>query len=390
MLAAELARRGDQVSILARGSADPVSQARTVRERLRDGTRVHRLVGGMAEPEPAFDGALEPLVAAALAEATPDVVHVLHLAGLTPTLPELAARRGAALVVSLQDFYFVCPLAHLQKRSGELCAGPDGGRECARSCFADGRSETLGRWVSRARRFEALLALAQRVICPSRYVESYFGPVLADRSRTAVIPNPVADAVLAPVTPNGSRAKERGTLTVAFLGAVCAHKGAHVLLDALARAELPSVDLRLLGVVAESRYAASLRARAETLPRVQLTMHGRYSPVELRGLLADVDCVVAPSQVPETFSITTREALAAGLPVLVSRLGALPEAVAEGENGFVVAHDDPSELALRLRELAFDPALLERLRQGASATRVTTAREHADAVRALYEEALAG
>jgi len=98
--------------------------------------------------------------------------------------------------------------------------------------------------------------------------------------------------------------------------------------------------------------------------------------------------VITPSQVPESFSITTREALTRGIPVVVARLGALPEAVAEGENGFTCDPNRPDELAAILRRLAEDEGLLLRLREGARRSAVLTASEHMWAVRAVYEEAI--
>ena len=82
------------------------------------------------------------------------------------------------------------------------------------------------------------------------------------------------------------------------------------------------------------RYVAGLRRQAADVPGLRLEVHGTYEPHELPGLLADTDCVIVPSLVPETGGLVPREALALGVPVLVSRLGALPELVTEGENGF--------------------------------------------------------
>jgi glycosyltransferase involved in cell wall biosynthesis len=98
--------------------------------------------------------------------------------------------------------------------------------------------------------------------------------------------------------------------------------------------------------------------------------------------------VVVPSLVAETGGLVPREALALGVPVLVSRLGALPELVTEGENGFTFDPHRPAELADRLRRIASDEGLLTRLRDGARRTSVVTTARHAAAVRAVYEESL--
>ena len=185
-----------------------------------------------------------------------------------------------------------------------------------------------------------------------------------------------------------ARAGGEQRLTLAFLGAVDPHKGIHVILQALRLADLGPVELRLLGKVADYGYAGELRRLAALVPGLELRLYGAYGPSELSDLLHDVDGVVAPSLWPETFSITARETLAGGIPILVSRLGALPEAVAEGVNGFTFDPERPGQLAALLERLARDVDLLPRLREGARASRVLSAAEHAGLVRAVYAEAI--
>jgi glycogen(starch) synthase len=66
---------------------------------------------------------------------------------------------------------------------------------------------------------------------------------------------------------------------------------------------------------------------------------------------------VLPSIWPETFSIVLREALSAGLPVVASRIGAIPELIRDGENGLLVSPGSVDELAAALERLAREPGL---------------------------------
>jgi glycosyltransferase involved in cell wall biosynthesis len=170
---------------------------------------------------------------------------------------------------------------------------------------------------------------------------------------------------------------------------VTPHKGPHVILEALRIADLGRVDLLVLGQSDPNKreYVAELRERAATIPGLQMRLYGSYQRAELPHLLRDVDCVVVPSLVPEAGPIVPREALARGVPIVAARLGALPELVAEGENGFTFEPTRPGELAAILRRLARDEGLLDRLRQGVRNTPVVTVAGHAEAVRAVYREA---
>jgi glycosyltransferase involved in cell wall biosynthesis len=75
---------------------------------------------------------------------------------------------------------------------------------------------------------------------------------------------------------------------------------------------------------------------------------------------AAFDAFVLPSA-NEGTPVTTIEALAAGTPVVATRVGGVPDVVRDGEDGFLVDPGDVDELAERLAALAHDPALRERM-----------------------------
>jgi glycosyltransferase involved in cell wall biosynthesis len=179
-----------------------------------------------------------------------------------------------------------------------------------------------------------------------------------------------------------------GPLALAFLGPVLAHKGLGRLLEALALARLDAVELTTFGPVEDAAVARELYSRAAEIPGLRFRMYGEYEPEELPLLLEETDCVVVPSQWPETFCLVAREAHVRGLPAIVSRIGALPDGVIDGENGFTFDPDRADELAGILRRLAAEPELLERLREGARRTPVPTLREHVTGLREVYREAL--
>jgi glycosyltransferase involved in cell wall biosynthesis len=136
-------------------------------------------------------------------------------------------------------------------------------------------------------------------------------------------------------------------------------------------------------------YVQRLRNQAAHIPGLRMRFYGAYEINELPWLLRDVDCVITSSAWPEAFGIVTREALRRGIPVIVSRVGGLTEAVVEGVNGFAFDPEHPEELGALLLRLTREQDLLPRLRRGAQSTPVLTTAEHALAVRAVYIEAQA-
>ena len=75
---------------------------------------------------------------------------------------------------------------------------------------------------------------------------------------------------------------------------------------------------------------------------------------DLGPLLAAADAVVVPSIADESLPLTVLEAMAAGVPVLASRLAGIPEAVQDGVTGRLFEPGDAGALASLLRELAAD------------------------------------
>jgi glycosyltransferase involved in cell wall biosynthesis len=385
-----LVELGDSVTFVTRRVREH-GEPRRLREQLPNGATHYRLAGGTRPFEGflAHHESLEREFTAALVETDPDVLHVHHLFGLSPRFIAMARALSVAVVVSLHDYYFACPLIVLRKRSGEICDGPDGGRECASTCFAGEGEAGLVRWGLRAAYFRSLLQLANRFVAPSHYMASFFERYGVDGRLMRVVENAVVVPSRSRAAPERSTPSQRGCLNLAYLGTVAEHKGVDVVLEALRLAQLGPVSFIVAGDVPVQGYGRRLQAEAGTIPGVDLRLHGRYELGDVPGLLEEIDCVVIPSQWPETFAIVAREAFTRGVPVVAARIGGLPEAIEEGSNGFTFAPDRPDELARILTALAGDAELLRSLRAGARETKVLSSTRHAELVRAVYHEAVA-
>jgi hypothetical protein len=122
---------------------------------------------------------------------------------------------------------------------------------------------------------------------------------------------------------------------------------------AAACARLASRNPELLLVVA----GAGGRARTGAIPRIDL---GPVGAADKASLYRSVDVLALPS-LAENMPNVVLEAMAAGVPVVASSVGALPEMIDDGESGFLVAPGDVDTLVERLERLVRDPALRARL-----------------------------
>jgi L-malate glycosyltransferase len=121
-----------------------------------------------------------------------------------------------------------------------------------------------------------------------------------------------------------------------------------------------ALRLRILG---EGPQRAELQALAVSLgiaPQVEFVGYIRHE--EVVRWLQGFDVFVAASRLDsESFGVAVVEASACGLPVIVTRVGGLPEVVSHGHSGLVVEKDDPQALAQAMARLVADRGLRELL-----------------------------
>lgn len=356
MLSADgLTRLGHEVTVLTRRpTAAPALPRREDVE--LDGVQTVLVVGGALAAHGASQRAMERIFLRCLIEHDYDAVLAVHLKGHSPDYVRIAQDQGIPVVVELHDYYFACERAHLEREDGDLCAGPEGGRACWEHCRSD-RSQPG--WAQRVASYRDALRRADAVLCPSRQVASYFSALFGP----GVEPEVLGSGIVPQQALGIWRPPLPGSLRLASVGAVIRHKGAHAVVRALALARLESADYTLFGVV-DPAYLSEVRDQAKAVANLRLRAYGPYELAELPYLLATVDAVVVPSLVAESYSLVAREAVSLGVPVLGAREGALAEFVRDGENGYLFDPRRPASLALILRDLAKDPAELERLREG--------------------------
>lgn len=359
--ARSLLAAGHEVTVLTRH--DSKAPPQPILERTeQNGVNVAVVTGGgpLLSLFPKLAPRLESLFEMTLLRANPDVVLISHLVNHSPGYVPVAHRWGVPVVMELHDFFSVCERAHLERPSGELCGGPAGGSACAAHCFP-GQDRSRERWALRTHMFRRALEEAEALISPSEFVADYFRQTLGSRMPPLHVLGNGVDLTPAPGTALSPMRQSRAPLHLACVGAVTAHKGIHVLIEALRLARLGEVRVTVIGEIHPS-YFRSIAAAASQVPDLEFRAYGQFTPFELPFLLADVDAVVIPSVVWETYSIVARESLACRVPVIASRIGALPEAIRHGENGLLVEPGSALDLATTLQLL--DEDHLAALRSG--------------------------
>jgi len=346
-----------------------------------------------------------------LAERGTDVVHSFHLRHLGADLIDRVVEQRRGLIVSLMDFWFLCPRVILMKSDGSTCDGPpDGGRGCLpchteplaneldaslvkdeiERLHAASRGESKAGWELRAKvatmleRPEYLrerLAKADTIVAPTEFLRGVFAKNGAPEDRMRHLAYGVDTGALADEVAR-LRPAER-PLTFGFFGTYSPHKGPDVLVRAMQKV---NGDCR---VVLRGRstdfaeFSASLAEEAKKDSRI--TLAGPYAREELASALAEIDVLVVPSTWHENAPFVVLEARAAGLPVIASRFGGLVEVVDDQVDGDLFASGDADDLAQRLQRLVDEPNRLQRYRDAVQPPK--TLQSAVDEFEELYREA---
>jgi glycosyltransferase involved in cell wall biosynthesis len=153
---------------------------------------------------------------------------------------------------------------------------------------------------------------------------------------------------------------------VGTVGTVCRTKGTDVFVEAaaLARAARPELHFEHIGQSGLDHDAAFARRMTRLLEQGPVTMLGRRPATD--GLARWETFVLASRQ--DAFPLATLEAMAAGLPVVATRVGGVVEQIEHLETGVLVPPGDPRSLAEWIVRLHEDRSLAERLGRAASKT----------------------
>lgn len=266
----------------------------------------------------------------------PDIAHIhLYLNGLSVSVLPVLKEYGIPVVMTLHDYREICPSYLLLDKRGNICEKCVNGNylncmftRCSKGSFVESSLLSLEMYYRRT--MYPSEKYVDRFVCVSDFVSRKcreFNPAIGEKSM--VIKNPVS-------IPENTT-KERGKYLLYF-GRLSREKGIPILLEAIKN--LPGITLKIAG--AGDLKFENISANAEFL--------GFKHRDELDRLIREAMFTIVPSQWYEAFGLSCAESLATGIPVIASNIGALPEIVRHGENGFLFAAGNAEELRKTIEE----------------------------------------
>jgi len=378
---------GHEVSILT--AHDPVSGDHTLRgvhHTEHEGiplVEIHYSLG--TAPQPARYEYENPYAArkikGELRRFKPDIVHVAHAMKLSGACLEACDSLRIPFIVTLCDFWFLCPRHTLLRSDGALCEGPSDIKACVRCLHHthDFPDTWMVRYFTRRRPsyLHKVLLKARRIIALSHFQKEMFVRNGFPEDCIEVRGHGIETAGF-----ELERKRATGTPKVVFIGNLVEHKGVHILLEAVSRLkDLPFECLIYGSFDGVNGYGARLKRLAGSDPRIRFM--GAFASDETGKILSGASVLALPAQWYENDPLAVKAALYGGVPILASNIGSLAEMVKQGYNGFLLPPGDVDAWARGLKEVLGSEAMRQ-LR----GEKIKTMDEHAAEIFTIYRQEL--
>jgi glycosyltransferase involved in cell wall biosynthesis len=397
-LAKTLLKRGHDIHVLcADGWSIGESYWNGVTEEIYQGLNVHRIrlnwLKAMNPNQALYDSySVEVWLDEFLKKYPFDLVHVTSPITLGVGIFRSVKRADIPLVLTLTDFWFLCPSIQLIRSDGNLCDGITSAKEC-QSCLLGnshlyqnlqkiaipkpiqsnvlevfshitfiankrGFRGMLLDMKERKRTLPSALRLPDLILAPSAFVQKMF---FQDLSISIRVLSHGHDLTWLKDYQNKTPSDK---LRIGYLGQIQPTKGIHILIQAFKMAGLgDKACLDIWGDLTKDRiYTQRIQELCAGQPLINL--HGRYDHNNLASILAEIDILVVPSIWYENAPLVIQEAFAAKTPVIATNLGGMAEVVHQEINGLLFERGDAADLARQLRRITLEDGLVELLQQG--------------------------
>ena len=281
-----------------------------------------------------------------------DLIHVAHPMRLA-SFTEAALESKIPYLLTLTDFFLICPRVVLKTNSEILCDGPDGGERCGIVCH-EIPIEIIKHRLSKAK---DILFGAKGVVSPSTFLASVFKKEFPEL-KIRILPHGLD---YRSVRENKRICRKGEKVILGYCGSIQPHKGVHVLIRAFRELNTENAELRLYGKWENEHYLRYLKDLMGEDKRIVFC--GEYEGEEVGEVLNGIDVLIVPSLCYESYSFVIHEAFACNVPVIASNIGGLAEKVKEPITGFTFRVGDHEDLAKKLRYVVEESDQLNELKR---------------------------
>jgi len=281
----------------------------------------------------------------------PDLIHVGHPMRMYEFI-NAAIDLRIPYIMTLTDFFMLCPKIILTPNDHSICGGPNGGLACHELC-----SELDGSFIkNRLNKSEIILRKAKALIAPSNFVTTKYKKEFNDLNF-----NIIQHGIQHQYIKKNNRIYNQGDeIIFGFAGTIIQHKGVHLLVNTFKEINNQNIKLKIYGSGPKD-YLDQLHTLINKDARISIC--GEYTSDRLGDIFKGIDVVIIPSMCYENYSMVLHEAFASDIPVIATNLGGLAEKVEDGFNGFTFPMGNSEELNNKITIINKDPTILNRLKK---------------------------
>ncbi len=325
-----------------------------------------------------------------LSEWQPDITHITSCLTLSASVIQAIKSKQLPVVLTLTDYWFICPKLSLVRNDGTLCDGRTSSWDCLQCMLWDtkiyrGLSATLPEkstaiildWASkqalinrlpglrgmaldmahRKNFLTAMLTLADCVTAPSSCLRDIIkASGIAKQIKVVHSGHHLAWVETMPK----KRLAEK--IRIGYIGQIIPVKGVHLLLSAFVSTSISDqAGLSIYGDISKAPdYVEELKSLAKDNDK-SIKFCGAFPHEQLGEILSEIDILVVPSAWHENNPRVIQEAFASKTPVIASNVGGITEFVKHEVNGLVFERNNVADLAHQLWRIVTEAGLLERL-----------------------------
>jgi glycosyltransferase involved in cell wall biosynthesis/SAM-dependent methyltransferase len=273
-----------------------------------------------------FDEQLSEIMETILADEPFDLIHCCHLMRIGEIVRS-AQKRKIPVILTLTDFWLMCPRGIAITQGGVLCEGSNNGMRCRRDCYEGAFWENL--LSERFRQAAFVFEYAAGVVSATHFLKMMF----ENKGYSHKIHIIHFGKDYRNIRKNVKKYTKDSEIIIGYLSSLSPHKGAHLLLDAFMQVNPKNVRIKIYGdTSADPDYFDILKKISRDHPGIEFC--GKYDYEEMSEILDTVDIIAVPSLWWENSPLVLLRSLAHNVPAIVSDLGGLTEIIRDGHNGF--------------------------------------------------------
>lgn len=284
-----------------------------------------------------------------------DIVHIAHPMRMSSCY-KVAKKNDIPVVLTLTDFWLLCPRGRFFKPDYSLCNSPEKGKKCINECAVN--INVIERFKESKRLFDEVDAL----ISPSRFLIEIFRA--NDYDKEIIHINHGVDYIN--IKPFKPATKESKNIVFAYTGVIGRFKGADLLINSFMDVQSDNIILKFYGdILWDLEMHEILNSAMKKDKRIKIM--GKYDHSELPFVMGDSDVVVVPSTTLESYGLVVIESLAYRVPVIASDIvGSAYEFITDGKNGFIFKVNKPETLKDIIENISQNPDIVQKLKKNIS------------------------